>query len=318
MQTKLNFRDGTLDFLGIEAEAAQLCVTLARLQCCTEKEVSVMQIVVLLKGSRLAEAILPHAVALARALHDTVTLVRIITPPKIYMSTNVLIPEGWYHKDLLWTFSYLTSIAQRVEAEGVKARVVALDGEPVEAINVYLEQHEDVRCIAMASHCRQGFERWVMNSVAYEILKSIPKPLMLLHPSPHELSVPRKNLRASYHTITVSLDGSARSEQVLQFARSLTATFDARIVLIMTSLTSKEPLRAGESNAYLEQQAQQLRAKGLKVETEILLGKLSAQLEAFRAQHPNHVLMTALRNEEREQLAIKFLHDTCMPLLLMP
>lgn len=277
-----------------------------------------MQIVVLLKGSRLAETILPHAVALARALHDTITLVRIITPPKIYMSPNVLIPEGWYRKDLLWTFSYLTNIAQQVEAEGVKARIVALDGEPMEAISAYLEQHEDVRCIAMASHCRQGFERWVMNSVAYDILRSIPKPLMLLHPSSHELSVPQKKWRASYHTITVSLDGSARSEQILQFARFLTATLDARIVLLMTSLTSKEPLRAGESNAYLEQQAQQLRAKGLKVETEILLGKLSVQIEAFRAQHPRHVLMAAMHTEEREELAMKFLHDTCMPMLLMP
>jgi nucleotide-binding universal stress UspA family protein len=279
-----------------------------------------MQIVVLLKGSRLAEAILPHAIALARALHDTVTLVRIITPPRIYMSTNVLIPEGWYHKDLLWTLSYLTGIAQRIEAEGVgvKARVVALDGDPVEALSAYLEQHEDVRCIAMASHCRQGLERWVMNSVAYEVLKTIPKPLILLHPGPQDLSVPRRNLRTSYQTITVSLDGSARSEQILQFARFLTATFNARIVLIMTSLTSKEPLRVGESNAYLEQQAQQLRAKGLKVETKILLGKLSSQLEAFRAQHPHHVLITALHTEEREELALKFLHDTCMPMLLIP
>ena len=277
-----------------------------------------MQIVVLLKGSRLAETILPHAVALARALHDTITLVRIITPPKIYMSPNVLIPEGWYRKDLLWTFSYLTNIAQQVEAEGIKARIVALDGEPVEAIGAFLEQHEDVRCIAMATHCRQGFERWVMNSVAYDVLKLIPKPLMLLHPSPHALSVPQKNLRASYHTITVSLDGSARGEQILQFARFLTATFDARIVLLMTSLTSKEPLRAGESNAYLEQQAQQLRARGLKVETEILLGKLSVQIEAFRAQHPRHVLMASLHTEEREEMAMKFLHDTYMPMLVMP
>ena len=277
-----------------------------------------MQIVVLLKGSRLAETILPHAVALARALHDTITLVRIITPPKVYMSPNVLIPDGWYRKDLLWTFSYLTNIAQQVEAEGVKARIVALDGEPVEAIGTYLERHEDVRCIAMATHCRQGFERWVMNSVAYDVLKSIAKPLMLLHPSPYELSTPQKNLRASYHTITVSLDGSARSEQILQFARFLTATFDARIVLLMSSLTSKEPLRAGESNAYLEQQAQKLRAKGLKVETKIMLGKPSMQIEAFRAQHPRHVLIASMHAREREELAMKFLHDTCMPMLLMP
>src|SRR5437588_4836374 len=141
-----------------------------------------MQIVVLLKGSRLAETILPHAVALARALHDSITLVRIITSPKVYMSSNVLIPEGWYRKDLLWTFSYLTNIAQQVEAEGVKARIVALDGEPIEAIGAYLEQHEDVRCIAMASHCREGLERWVMSSVTSDIMRSIPKPLMLLHP----------------------------------------------------------------------------------------------------------------------------------------
>jgi nucleotide-binding universal stress UspA family protein len=283
-----------------------------------KKEVSVMQIVVLLKGSRMAETILPHAVALARALHDTITLVRIITAPKVYMSPNVLIPEGWYRKDLLWTFSYLTNIAQQVEAEGVRARIVALDGEPVEAIGAYLEQHEDVRCIAMASHCREGLERWVKSSVTNDIMRSIPKPLMLLHPSPRELSVPRKNLLASYQTITVYLDGSAKGEQVLQFARFLTSTFDAKIVLCMTSLTSKERLRAGESNAYLEQQAQQLRARGLKVETEIVLGKLSVQIESFRAQHSRHVLVAAVHNEEREELAMKFLHHTCVPMLLMP
>lgn len=277
-----------------------------------------MQIVVLLKGSRLSEAILPHAVALARVLHDTITLVRIITPPKIYMSSNVLIPEGWYHKDLLWTFSYLTNMAQRVEAEGVKARIVVLDGEPVEAIAAYLEQHEDVRCIAMASHCREGLERWIKSSVTCSIMKSISKPLMLLHPSPHEVSASGETLQTSYRTITVYLDGSARSEQILQFARFLTSSFDAKIVLSMTSLSSKEPLRAGESNAYLEQQAQLLRARGLKVETEILLGKLSVQIEYFRTQHPRHVLVAAVHSSEREELAMKFLHHTCVPMLLMP
>jgi hypothetical protein len=86
----------------------------------------------------------------------------------------------------------------------------------------------------------------------------------------------------------------------------------------MTSLTSKEELRAGESNAYLEQQAQQLRAKGLKVETEILLGKPSAQIEHFRELYPRNVLVTTVHNEQREGLAVKFLHHTCLPMLLMP
>jgi nucleotide-binding universal stress UspA family protein len=277
-----------------------------------------MQIVVLLKGSRLSETILPHAVALAHALHDTITLVRVISPPKIYLSSNVLIPEGWYRKDLLWTFSYLTNIAQQVEAVGVKARIVALDGEPVEAILSYLEQHEDVRCIAMASHCREGFERWVMSSVTCNIMRSVPIPLMLIHPSPAELVAARQTLLASYSTITVYLDGSARSELVLQLAKFLTSTFNARIVLCMTSLTSKERLHAGESNAYLEQQAQQLRARGLKVETEILLGRLSMQIEHFRAQHPDHVLVTTVYDDGKEGLAMKFLHHTYVPVLLMP
>src|SRR5579863_8831357 len=190
------------------------------------------QIVVTLNGSKLGEAILPHALALARATSSTITLLRTITPPRGFSAgpVDLMIPQDWYDDEKTWTQNYLNGIAGYIRGQGVEARIVMLDGDPATNILSYTSQVPDVLLIAMASHGREGVERWLLGSVATQVIHATSKPVMVMHPTSQEgvqsTTIP------FYRNIIIPLNGSQHDEYVLEFAQPLIRTFDATVTLV--------------------------------------------------------------------------------------
>jgi nucleotide-binding universal stress UspA family protein len=143
------------------------------------------KILVPLDGSPLAEAVLPHAQALAKSEGAEIVLLRVaVTPARYLFAHNPA--EGNNIIKILEKEAedYMKEEVSKLQAEGVKVTGITRDGMAPETIlDVAEETHADV--IAMSTHGRTGVQRWLMGSVADRVVHYSPIPVMLIHPSPN-------------------------------------------------------------------------------------------------------------------------------------
>lgn len=128
---------------------------------------------VALDGSEQAEAVLPDVVALARSLGATVELIQVAFPVMaggVGETAIVLPPED--------PRPYLNGVAARIESQGVTARVVALEGPPAGELLRHL-QASGASLLCMTTHGRSGLARLFLGSVAEEVLRKAPCPVLL-------------------------------------------------------------------------------------------------------------------------------------------
>ena len=142
---------------------------------------------VLFDGSRGAEEILPDAAVIAKEAETTLDLVRVSVP--IVAATGMgevpIVVPGDDPKP------YLGDVVARLAAEGIPSRAVALEGRPAAEILEYARANE-VGLILMTTHGRTGVRRALVGSVAEEILRHAPCPVLLRRLVP--VSEPARNV----------------------------------------------------------------------------------------------------------------------------
>jgi nucleotide-binding universal stress UspA family protein len=143
------------------------------------------KILVPLDGSPLAEAVLPHAQALAKSEGAEIILLRVaVTPARYLFAHNPAEGNNIIKMLEKEAEDYMKEEVSKLQDEGVKVTGVTRDGMAPETIlDVAEETHADV--IAMSTHGRSGVQRWLMGSVADRVVHYSPIPVMLIHPSPN-------------------------------------------------------------------------------------------------------------------------------------
>jgi nucleotide-binding universal stress UspA family protein len=179
-------------------------------------------ILVPLDGSPLAEQALPVAERLAQAVSGRLVLVRAV---------QVFTFPGVDARDAQVAASaeaqeYLESHASRLTASGLAVEIAVPYGEAAtEILDEISIRNADL--IVMATHGRAGVGRWLYGSVADEILRRAPLPVMLVPPgSAHALPGDRPP------HILVPLDGSEVAEAALTPASELAVRLGAEVVLL--------------------------------------------------------------------------------------
>ena len=293
------------------------------------------QVIVPLDGSANAEAILPHALFFAQQTQSLLTLLRVIMPPGEPAYTVPYIPDDWYAGEVMWTKNYLTSLASRLQAPGVRVQTQYLEGTFCgAAINSYAEQHSDVQLIALATHGRGAGGRLLLGSVAGDVYASAPTSLLLLHP-PKDEQLPSGPIRgATYQTIVVPLDGTELSERVLEQATTLALACNASVLLVAVLPLPlleeeilvdeiEEPLQRVPAHEekkqtdFLTDQAEQLRSStGLTVQTAVTEGNPEAFIERYYGHHQPNLLIVTTR-KQAEHKVMRFLHQCNVPVLFV-
>jgi nucleotide-binding universal stress UspA family protein len=177
----------------------------------------------------------------------------------------------------------------RIESSGLSATVTVLSGKAVDALTDHIAASGADAVIMTPTSGR--LERLLLGSVTSEVVRHGGKPILMLSPA----------LRADdslppVHRILVTLDGSAFADQIIPHAERLAQQVRAQITL----LTVVEPLMAAVAKAgfgepmlglaapvdalatdeetvtrareRLEQRAAALRAHGIEVITDVVLG----------------------------------------------
>jgi nucleotide-binding universal stress UspA family protein len=130
-------------------------------------------ILVPLDGSPTAEAILPHAVAIATSGSGEVVLLTVIDPKPVQDPRLLAGIEDQ-------TRAYLAGIrATWSIGASPKWRTLVQVGSPADAI-LQTAQRESASLIAMTTHGRTGLKRLIMGSVTEKILQSCQVPVLIL------------------------------------------------------------------------------------------------------------------------------------------
>jgi nucleotide-binding universal stress UspA family protein len=147
-------------------------------------------IVVPLDGTKKAESVLLHVEALAKqegAELVDIVLVRVCQTPVISADyPEAAMPLSWEKhveneitKHRRIGERYLAEIERRLKDAGLRVRSEVLLGNPAEEIIKYVNGNP-CNLVAMATHRRSRFIRWLYGSVAEKILRRAQSPIYLV------------------------------------------------------------------------------------------------------------------------------------------
>jgi nucleotide-binding universal stress UspA family protein len=187
------------------------------------------RIVVPLDGTEHAELALPVAARIARANSGSLLLVRVVLPPVEYgtygFSQIPIANPTPYEVSLDDATTYLSEVLSRNEAllAGIKTETDETAGAT--APTIFQEArlyHADL--IVLCSRGETGLKRWVFNSIAQQVVRHSPTPVLVLNEHGHfpAFQPLERPLR-----ILLPLDGSPLSETALEPTIRLIATLAA-------------------------------------------------------------------------------------------
>jgi nucleotide-binding universal stress UspA family protein len=183
-------------------------------------------VLVPLDGSPLAECVLPHVVALARALDTRITLLRVLEHAPAAERIGSVDPLGWYINEAEGK-AYLNGWTGRLQETGLRVESALLEGQAAGRIIEFAGAH-DVDLIVLSSHGRSGLSGWNVSSIVQKIIMRAYAPVMIVR-AYQAASVDLTAL--SYKRMLVPLDCSQRAECVLPVVTALARFYGAQLLL---------------------------------------------------------------------------------------
>jgi nucleotide-binding universal stress UspA family protein len=175
-------------------------------------------VLVPLDGSRLAECVLPHAVAIAKAFDARAILLNILEQPSESLRMPKADPLDWYLKKTE-ADTYLSVVKTRLEECDLAVEKRLIEGRAAEQI-VELAHTNIADLLILSSHD---------GSIIQQILQRIRTSTLIIRtnqPNTAQIS----DLR--YRRLLVPLDGSRRAGATLTLATALAQAHQAELLLV--------------------------------------------------------------------------------------
>jgi nucleotide-binding universal stress UspA family protein len=244
-------------------------------------------------------------------------------------------PEGktaeMIEKGRTYLDAYLTAQEEQVRNAGFEVeKLVRVGGAAEETLKAASENASDM--IVIATHGRDGFDRFRLGSVADKIIRHASCPTLVIGPNVNVELAPY-----SLHQILVPLDGSELAEEALPIASWIASVQGASLDLVR--VVSVAPVAYDESmgaypidlmdamqdaaNIYLTRIAGELSAKH-QVETEVLIGSAAEQILDHLNQKPVALVVmashgrTGFARAALGSVADRALHGPAPVLILRP
>jgi nucleotide-binding universal stress UspA family protein len=186
-------------------------------------------ILVPVDGSTFAEQAIPIALAIAKRARSKVKLVLVHRQPKEVIPLEL--GQDYIEARLATQKSeteYVRALAARLrEPMGRTVSTAMLKGSVAQALGEYVKEiRPDL--VVMTTHGRGALRRAWLGSVADELVRSLPIPIVLLRPGETDSSA----TSPSFQKILVPLDGSRLAEAVLEPAAAFARLWGAEINLV--------------------------------------------------------------------------------------
>lgn len=188
-----------------------------------------------LDGSEFSERSLPLARAVARRTGATLHLAHVhrshvpdhfLTDTHLHVQGLDLAEHDERHR--VEERAYLDRQAAALQSEGIATEVALLDGHVADELNRYARE-VSADLIVITTHGHTGVNRMWLGSSADALLRHTRTPLVVLHPA--ATAGAPAHFEAPTH-IVVALDGSRRSEAILEPVTALAQAVGARVTLV--------------------------------------------------------------------------------------
>jgi nucleotide-binding universal stress UspA family protein len=261
-------------------------------------------ILVPLDGSQFAEQALPLALSIANRAGASLEVVRVHVLYALQEPACSWLPFD-PREDAIFKEherAYLDAVVRRLQrTASVPVTSALADGSTVDGI-LERARTKAADLIVMTTHGRGPMSRLWLGSVAVELVRHGPAPILLVRPQEDSTAPPPE---PTPRRILIPLDGSELAERVLEPATALGSLVDAEYVLIravessslpvgcpfVAELTAAEQLRLekrkAEAEAYLDRVAEGLHAKAFRAQTHVVVGESAAAavLDVVRSQN---------------------------------
>ena len=234
-------------------------------------------IVVPLDGTPASEESLPLADRIAATTGATLHLVRVVepSPEAVYPHEGTGLPPATRCDDPDRARATLQGArAQFFNTPGAQIEDALLEGDVVGSLTRYADA-VDADLVLMASKASGPLGRFLLGSVADEVVQSIPLPVLIVQSG-------RGRTIGPWSEILVALDGSAAAAAVLPTVSALAQAFESRITLLRVLAVEiaggyLPPGRAQqwerdmlEAEGYLDHIRNRLRDRGLRADSIVL------------------------------------------------
>lgn len=259
-------------------------------------------ILVPLDGSKLAEAALPPAVALALASVSKLILLNVPFVREMYPVSpagyETFVPDRLRGEPRDAIQDYLMSQQIRWSQSDLDIETLVVDGDEASII-LETASAEAVDLIVMTTHGRTGLTRWVLGSVTERVLRDASCPVLVMRTD------------APVQNVLITLDGSAIAEYALEPGLAVARALGARVRLlgvadtkradlvaaaeIEVAITQGSPPLVSDERKVLEQYLSQLCTgrdwEGVDVSWEVVNGKPVAAILDYADVHASDLIV---------------------------
>ena len=260
-----------------------------------------------LDRSALAECVLPHTIAVARAFQSEVMLLHVLDAPREQQSRRAMDPLNWQIRRAQAS-AYLRETDARLRAAGLSTETRLLEGSPAEQVIGYSDAHA-AQLIILSSHGQSGLSDWGVSSIVRDIAFRARTSVMIVRAARSPASA-GANLR--YLRILVPMDGTSRAEAILPDAVALGRAHGAQIVLAHIVQKPSMPRRTAasrEDQELADRLVEHNQAEAARYLDE-LRSRMSGKVEAriLVGDHPAAAL-NELVDQEKADLVLLSAHD---------
>ncbi|HEU0115979.1 MAG TPA: universal stress protein [Thermomicrobiales bacterium] len=258
-----------------------------------------------LDGSALAEAALPAAIRLGRALPARVTLLHVMergAPATVHGHAHL--------DDAAEAAAYLTGVEARFAEASVTAEV-HVHPNPEGDVAASIAEHAaefGADLIVLCAHGEGGVSGWWSGAMAQQVIRRVAPPVLLVRPRPDGSAPPFAPAAA-----LVALDGGGEGEAALPPALTLAQALNAQLVLavvvptvgalpgdraataifVPSATAAALDLEEDAAAAYLDGLADRLRAGGAAVRTVVARGDVVRRMATLAEEIGPNILALA-------------------------
>jgi len=181
--------------------------------------------------------LIPHAVAQARACGSSLTLAHVIPPGQAVPLDASAIPYLDVAEMKQEAEQTLQRVAAQAIASGIPCDIVVAEGNPREQITALARDLQAGRILA-GTHGRRHLKKFILGSVAHEILRSAEVPVCTIGPHAHEASsfgAPRKIL----HPVSLCAGYEESARMAIEMAQFYRA--DITLLHVLAGGTQNQP-----------------------------------------------------------------------------